>query len=105
MKPEGAPGIEGSSEFTRTIEPTSNPPVTALKCERYVLALICVIVLSTTLVLGLWPFHSPSNGITWLTDKNSVRFEGYSTLISSQPFRQNSPPDSRGSSFEIWLQP
>ena len=37
------------------------------------LDLICVAVLCVILTLGLWPFHSPRNEVTWLGDHGGQR--------------------------------
>lgn len=59
----------------------------------------------TILTLGLWPFHSPKNGVTWLGNHNGLRFGRYSTVISSGSFQVTPPGRPPEGSFEIWLQP
>ncbi len=68
------------------------------------LRLLCAAVLCTTLTLGLWPFHSPGNGVGWLPNQNGLRFGGYATVFSSRPLPDNSPNES-GATVEIWLKP
>jgi glycopeptide antibiotics resistance protein len=69
------------------------------------LALICIAVLCITLTLGLWPFHSPLNDVSWLGDQDGLRFRKYGTVIGSGAFLISSPPDNSETSLEIWLQP
>ena len=73
--------------------------------NRNLLALICIAVLCTILTLGLWPFHSPRNEVSWLGNHDGLRFGRYSTVISSGPFQITTPPNNLGASLEIWLQP
>jgi glycopeptide antibiotics resistance protein len=72
--------------------------------KRNLLALSCIAVLCTILILGLWPFHSPINGVTWLANHNGLRFSDYGTVISSGLF-QTTDSQSQEGSLEIWLQP
>src|SRR5580704_7416954 len=69
------------------------------------LALICIAVLCITLTLGLWPFHSPVNDVSWLRNHNGLRFGRYGAIMSSGPFQIASPRDNSEASLEIWLQP
>jgi hypothetical protein len=69
------------------------------------LALICIAVLCITLTLGLWPFHSPANEVSWLGTHDGLRFGKYGTVISSGLFQVPSPGDNSETSLEIWLQP
>jgi hypothetical protein len=69
------------------------------------LALICVAVLCIILSLGLWPFHSPLNKVSWLGNHDGLRFGKYGTVMGSGAFRISSPPDNSEASLEIWLQP
>jgi len=66
------------------------------------LKLICMVVLCTILTLGLWPFHSPRNHVSWLEQKNGIRFKRYGTVASAGLFHTTTGP---GASVEIWLQP
>lgn len=67
------------------------------------LALICFAVLCITLSLGLWPFHSPRNAVTWLTNPNGLELGRNATLFSSRSLP--APPDSQETTVEIWLLP
>jgi hypothetical protein len=69
------------------------------------LALICIAVLCIILTLGLWPFHSPANGVSWLRDRNGLHFGAHGTLMGSGFLQIASPRDNSGASLEIWLQP
>jgi glycopeptide antibiotics resistance protein len=69
------------------------------------LALICIAVLCITLTLGLWPFHSPANDVTWLGKRGGLRFGRNGTVIGSGIFQISSPRENSEASLEIWLQP
>jgi hypothetical protein len=69
------------------------------------LALICIAVLCITLTLGLWPFHSPANHVSWLGNRDGLLFGKHGTVIGSGPFRISNPRDNSGASLDIWLQP
>lgn len=66
---------------------------------------ICVAVLVVVLTLGLWPFHSPKNDVTWLENRNGLRFGRFSTVISSAVFQVTSDENEACGSVEVWLQP
>jgi hypothetical protein len=66
---------------------------------------ICLAVLCVILTLGLWPFHSPKNGVTWLGNHNGLRFGKWSTVMSSSAFQITSAETEESGSIEVWLQP
>lgn len=70
-----------------------------------ILALICFAVLCIILTLGLWPFHAPTNGVSWLKNQNGLRVGKYGSIISSRPFQLTPPQQNPGATLEIWLQP
>jgi VanZ like family len=59
---------------------------------------ICII-----LVAGLWPFHAPKNSVSWLGEKNGLRFDSYGTVLSSKPFHPMASNSEPSCSLEIWL--
>jgi hypothetical protein len=63
---------------------------------------ISIAVLGFILIVGLWPFHSPRNNVTWLEHKNGIRFKRYGTVVTSGAFHTTSGAEA---SIEIWLQP
>jgi VanZ like family len=70
------------------------------------LDVVCIAVLCIILSLGLWPFHTPPNDVTWLGERNGLRLGRYGTAISSGAFRMPSPlGDELAGTVEIWLQP
>ncbi len=69
------------------------------------LALICIAALCTILTLGLWPFHSPANEVSWMGDHDGLRFGKYGTVMGSGFFQISSPLDTSETSLEIRLQP
>ena len=66
---------------------------------------ICVAVLCVVLTLGLWPFHSPKNEVTWLGSRNGLHFGEWGTVISSTAFPMTSAEEEASGSVEVWLQP
>jgi glycopeptide antibiotics resistance protein len=73
--------------------------------KTQLLDVTCLGVLCVLLTLGLWPFHSPKNEVTWLSSHNGLRFGEWSTVISSIPFPMTSAAEEASGSVEIWLQP
>jgi hypothetical protein len=67
------------------------------------LTLICIVVWCCMFWLGLWPFHSPTNDVAWLSGANGLRF-GDNGTIASPGELQPGARDS-GCSIELWLQP
>jgi hypothetical protein len=57
------------------------------------------------LTLGLWPFHSPHNGVTWLPNRDGLQFGKYSTVMSSGQFQMPAAEGEGIGSVELWLQP
>ncbi len=69
---------------------------------------VCVTVLLIILVAGFWPFNFfPKNKVTWLQDRDGVRFYGQSMIISadSGQKQQSSPFYNKSISLELWLRP
>lgn len=64
----------------------------------------CVAVLCVVLTLGLRPFHSPKNEVTWLGNHNGVHFGRHGTVISSSAFNMGEESGT-SSTVEVWLQP
>ncbi len=69
------------------------------------LGILCIAVLSGILVAGLWPFHTPRNGVTWSKDRNGLRFGDYGTVRSTGALERAASGDSRSCSIELWLRP
>lgn len=72
--------------------------------NRIVLWLGSLLILIGTLTAGLWPFHSPKNGVAWL-DGGGLSFGRHGSVLSLQPFRSANLTESTPCSLEIWLQP
>jgi len=71
---------------------------------RHSLLILCIAGLCVILTLGLWPFHAPTNAVTWLKDRNGLRFGASGTVMSSGAFDTAGSPDPRSCSVEVWLQ-
>jgi len=63
----------------------------------------CALVLLGILVAGLWPFHTPRNEVSWLSQRNGLLFGKYGSILSATPFKAHLPQGS--CSVEIWLEP
>ena len=66
---------------------------------------ICALVLLGILVAGLWPFHSPRNEVSWLSNNTGLLFGKYGSIVSAAPFKARSSQADGSCSIEIWLQP
>src|SRR5215472_13326080 len=66
-------------------------------------ALLSIAVLCGTLTAGLWPFHAPTNAVTWLPGSNGLRFGDSGTLVSAGEVRLAAPSVS-GCSREVGAQ-
>jgi len=72
---------------------------------RHLLAVsVCIAILLVILTLGLWPFHAPRNAVSWLQDRNGLRFGDYGTVMSSGAFQQTASPNHAACSIEIWIE-
>src|SRR5580704_9986423 len=70
--------------------------------EVRLLGALCVLILVGILIAGLWPFHSPRNGVTWLTETDGVRLGGHGTLLTPEAIN---PPPGQSVSLELWVRP
>jgi VanZ like family len=61
-------------------------------------------ILIGTLSAGLWPFHAPKNGITWLP-QGGVKFGRHGVLRTTAAFQPVNSADNSACTLEIWLQP
>jgi VanZ family protein len=67
--------------------------------------LICLSILCGILWAGLSPFHHPRNEVTWLEDKNGLRFGVNGTVLSSGTFQMPDSQQGASCAIEIWLHP
>jgi VanZ family protein len=70
--------------------------------RKRVLTLLCASVLVVTLTAGLWPFHAPKNGVSWLSD--GLHFGNYGVILSPNAFSLAALEHGTSCSVEIWLQ-
>ena len=73
--------------------------------KNFLLAILCIAVLAGILVAGLWPFHTPANEVTWLKDRNGLRFGDYGTVRSTGALDRPVSGDPQSCSIELWLRP
>jgi VanZ family protein len=69
------------------------------------LGVVCALLLGGLLVVGLWPFHSPRNRVTWFAGGNGLYFGGHGTILSSGKFQAANAPGDGPCSLEIWFEP
>jgi hypothetical protein len=73
---------------------------------KVLLAGLCVLVLTTTLSAGLWPFSfHPENDVTWNQDGTGLFFGDHGMVISKETFAGIATDAAGGRSVEIWLKP
>jgi VanZ like family/Concanavalin A-like lectin/glucanases superfamily len=71
-----------------------------------ILGWLCIFVLSGILTAGLWPFHAPSNDVSWLDNARGIYFgRHHGTVLSLGAFEASSSGDEVSCSLEVWLQP
>jgi hypothetical protein len=70
-----------------------------------IVSLLCLFVLGSIAVAGLWPFHVGPNAVSWLRDENGLRFSRHGSAVSTGEFRASQSPKDRGCSLEILLTP
>jgi len=73
--------------------------------KNRLLGIACIAALSGILMAGLWPFHAPRDEVTWLPDRNGLRFGEHGTIMSNGAFNQTGSRDPQPCSLELWLQP
>jgi hypothetical protein len=75
------------------------------KIQPKLLGTACALVLWGLLVAGLWPFHTPKNEVSWLSQGNGLLFGKYGSIVSAGTFKANRLGEERSCSLEIWLEP
>lgn len=70
-----------------------------------IISLLCLLVLGSIALAGLWPFHAPHNAVSWLRDENGLSFGGHGSAVSAAAFRANGSLSHAGCSLEIFLKP
>lgn len=74
--------------------------------HKRLLEAVCAAALCVILGLGLWPFHSPRNRVSWLGDQNGLRFGRPGTVIGARALPVGRAAESEASgTVEVWLQP
>jgi len=79
-------------------------PFSGLHLSRQAISVLCLFTLCGTLVAGLWPFHSPTNEVSWVENENALRFGDHGTALSSRTFVFGSY-GGPSCSLEVWLEP
>jgi len=76
--------------------------------RKDILGILCLVITSMILVVGLWPFNFwPKNKVEWLKGENGVHFYGQGIIFSKQIISNPKRPLflERPISIEIWFQP
>lgn len=81
------------------------PDVRNSELQTMLLGTICACVLVGILVAGLWPFHSPRNDVTWLSQGNGLLFGKHGSIVSGGTFKVARLKADTSCSLEIWLEP
>jgi hypothetical protein len=66
---------------------------------------LCLIVLISILIAGLWPFHAPYNQVNWLTNENGLHFGKHGSIVSSGLFHLGNSDGEGSCSIEMWTEP
>jgi VanZ family protein len=66
---------------------------------------ICTLVLLGILVAGLWPFHTPRNEVSWLSQTNGILLGKHGSIVSAGFFKARASQADNSCSLEIWLKP
>ena len=69
------------------------------------LGILCVLVVGGIFTAGLWPFHSPTNQVSWVAAGNGLRFGHHGTILSSNPFKLMPTTGDAPGSIEVWVEP
>ncbi len=77
----------------------------AVRRSRIVLGLLCLVVICITLSLGLWPFHTPLNQVSWQQDGNGLLFGGSGTVLCNGIVHLTKSPQEVSFSVEIKFKP
>lgn len=68
--------------------------------------LTCLAYLFVILIAGLWPFNPfPTNNVTWLQDRNGLRFGPPGIVVSSASFEWPAADTGAECSIELYLEP
>jgi VanZ family protein len=67
--------------------------------------ILCLCVLGSMLVAGLWPFCAPGNRVQWLRAGNGLQFASNSSVVSTAAFHSKSSAADTPESIEIWFVP
>jgi len=81
------------------------PGVRNSKLRTMLLGAICACVLVGILVAGLWPFHSPRNEVSWLSQGIGLLFGKHGSIVSGGTFKAARLKADGSCSLEIWLEP
>ena len=65
---------------------------------------VCLCLFGIILTAGLWPFHIPANQVTWLRDRDGLKFGRHGSVLSAGPIRARDLTNP-SATLEIWLEP
>ena len=96
--------VQNIVTIPRTVETGSGRACGRVWYRRFV-GTLCLCIVGTLLVAGLWPFHAPRNQVRWLENKNGLEFASNSSVLSAAVFHSKSLTAARQESIEIFLVP
>jgi VanZ like family/Concanavalin A-like lectin/glucanases superfamily len=70
-----------------------------------IVSVMCLAILCGILTAGLWPFHAPLNGATWIPHGNGIDFGHYGTAVSAGAFQRSGVESKSFCSIELSLKP
>jgi hypothetical protein len=73
--------------------------------HAWIVEVLGILIMSTILIAGLWPFHSPKNEVAWLENENGVHFGHHGSMVSSSALPASVREEDGSSSIEMWLKP
>jgi hypothetical protein len=73
--------------------------------RRTLLAVICLLILLSILVAGLWPFHAPRNEVSWLSGGEGLLLGKYGSIVTMEGFKASESKTDYSSSIELWVEP
>jgi VanZ family protein len=83
----------------------TNQRAPCVNSQKILLLAICLCVLSSILVAGLWPFHAPKNEVRWITGGSGLFLGKNGSIVSMNPFKARGLQGANSCTLEIGLQP
>lgn len=95
--------IKAVKSAPNAISSAASEPVRGTEVK--VLRAVSIVVLGIILCLGLWPFHSPRNRVTWIKNADGLFFGRTGTVLSLGSSYAPNSDDFARRSVEAWVLP